>query len=93
MSNKYVNKVRCSFGVGADTDTKTFLIDLDSGVTITNDAENLCEFMHYAHPGKRVIYRDTDGLWNELVHVDGKFSNYAPYKEELPPMFTPDVVS
>lgn len=38
------------------------------GMTITNDAEAV--FAHWAHisgPGVRVVYRDTDGEWWEIV--------------------------
>lgn len=61
-----------------------FLVDLSAkhgGVTITNDAEGVTADVALSHPGKRIIYRDTDGQWDELLHTDGVFKGYGPARE------------
>jgi hypothetical protein len=63
---------------------KVFIVDLDVGKSITNDAENVVEQVAKEYPGHRIIYRDTQGQWDELVHNDGEFVGFAPYHEELP---------
>lgn len=49
------------------------VVDLDAGMTITNDAERVVEVLAraVALPGRRVLYRDTDGRWDELVVAGG----------------------
>lgn len=57
-----------------------FIRDLDQGgVTVTNDAEAVVEEVHKLHPGKRIVYRDTDGDWDELRHTEGKFTGFTLY--------------
>jgi hypothetical protein len=72
-------------------DTKVFVVDLDNnGKSITNDAEWVWERVSEAHPGRRLIYRDTMGRWDEIVPVipNDKFGvvtvNFRPYNEEVP---------
>lgn len=54
------------------TDTIVFLIDMDlGGRSVTNDAEAVFASVQEAHPGKRVVYRDSMGRWDELVMERG----------------------
>ncbi len=54
------------------------LIDLDQAVTITNDAEAVVLRELEKHgPGKRILYRDTDGIWSELKHDGARFTGFA----------------
>lgn len=48
---------------------KVFVIDLDlPGVrSVTNDAEYVWEEIQKIFPGKRLVYRDTMGRWDEMV--------------------------
>jgi hypothetical protein len=61
------------------------LTDADAvAPSITNNAENvLTELveMDLLHPGERVIYRDTDGIWDEVV-IDERctFVAFAPLR-------------
>jgi hypothetical protein len=50
----------------------TFLAvtDHDDGMSVTNDVENVLRTLCDAEelrPGMRVIYRDTEGVWDEIV--------------------------
>ena len=46
-------------------------------MTITNDAENVLEYFQ-DHHGKnwRVVYKDTDGEWWEIVKIYGSTANW-----------------
>ena len=49
---------------------RVFLVDLDlGGRSVTNDAEAVCEEMQAAYPGKRVVYRDSMGRWDEMREI------------------------
>lgn len=47
------------------------LVDQDIGMSITNDVENvlatLCAAGEYKPGLMRLVYRDTDGIWDEIV--------------------------
>ena len=51
--------------------------DLDGSKSVTNDAEKVCEELNRQYPLHRIIYRDSDKNWDELVHLDGTFNHYA----------------
>ena len=73
-------KVRACFtitGVGSD---RVYIVDNDGPVSVTNDAEAVVARVNAVHPGKRIIYKDTMGQWDELLHVNGVFTDFAPYK-------------
>ncbi len=57
-----------------------WLVDNDSEgcKSVTNDAERVCAEIEKLHTGHRIIYRDSDGNWDELVHLGGHFNHYAP---------------
>lgn len=78
--------MRCMSEIVQVDEDRVFVIDLYSDaapcMTITNDAEALRDFMNEQYPGKRLIYRDTMGCWDEIVSdVEGLFK---PYNEYLP---------
>lgn len=57
-----------------------FLIDPDQGdMTITNNAERVCEEINKLYPAYRIVYRDTMGYWDELIHDNGCFLRFGPY--------------
>lgn len=55
-----------------------FIVDEDGPLSVTNDAEGVVAELHEALPGFRVVYRDTEGDWDELVHDAGVFTGYRP---------------
>lgn len=62
-----------------------FIEDLDLGNrSITNDAEEVVETLLFLSGRKRIVYKDSMGQWDELVHDGEKFTGFAPYKGELP---------
>jgi hypothetical protein len=56
-------------------------VDNDVGMSVTNDAENVVADVLRQYPDHRIIYRDTMGQWDELVHFNGKFTGFAPYSK------------
>lgn len=58
-----------------------FIIDENVGLSITNDAENVVIELLAKYPNHRIIYCDTDGQWDELLHWNGQFTGFAPYNK------------
>ena len=57
----------------------------DGVISVTNDAENVIKELHNKHPGARIIYRDSDGAWDELKHDGcGTFTGFAPARDMVP---------
>jgi hypothetical protein len=54
--------------------------DLGTGRSVTNDAAAVLLELgrETGLEGKRVIYRDTDGRWDELLHEGVHFRGFAP---------------
>lgn len=64
---------------------RVFIEDLDLGrMSVTNDAENVVRSVNNDYPRRRIIYKDSSGQWDELVHEGGKFTRFSVYKEYLP---------
>lgn len=58
------------------------VLDQHGPKSVTNDAERVCRemFAFYIrhHP---IVYRDTQGDWGELRHMDGVFIDFATPRE------------
>jgi hypothetical protein len=64
---------------------RVFIADANRGqMSITNDAEGVVAHVHKLFPDRRIIYKDTEGRWDELKHNHGKFTNFAKYDGDLP---------
>jgi hypothetical protein len=74
---------RSIFTITKVTEDKVFLIDGDVGMSVTNDAEQVVEYVNNLHPGKRIVYRDTDNNWDELEHNNGVFIGFKTYEEAI----------
>ena len=73
-------KLRSTYYVSRVTEGKVFIVDEDVGMSVTNDAENVVLEVLTRYPNHRIIYRDTTGRWDELVHDNEKFTGFAPYR-------------
>jgi hypothetical protein len=70
--------------IQVDSD-RVFLVDLDlGGRSVTNDAEAVCEEMQATYLGRRVIYRDTMGKWDEMRVDKHNKIRFVPYDEYIP---------
>lgn len=49
----------------------------DGSMSITNDAEAVTAM--YGKKGHRIVYKDTMGQWDELIHENGMFKDFAPW--------------
>lgn len=57
------------------------LVDLQGPKTITNDAELIVADLVRAkllRDTDKLIYRDSDGRWDEISHVLGRFDGFCP---------------
>lgn len=72
--------------VGRSPDgTILFLKDGDGRMSMTNDAEAVVRLWHDQAPGLRVVYKDTNGAWDEMVHdFNGRFLKFKPYDGARP---------
>lgn len=52
--------------------------------SVTNDAERVVDELAVQYGNRRIIYRDSDGNWDELVHEHGKFTGFAPARGLAP---------
>lgn len=72
----------------ADVTPETiFLVDLSdlaNTASITNDASRVIRDVVSAYPGRRVIYRDSDGIWSEILHNNGIMTGFAPCHYPVP---------
>lgn len=50
-------------------------------MSVTNDAENVTEWVVSRYGNHRIIYQDTDGRWDELAHSNGAFTHFSPIGE------------
>lgn len=75
---------RAYYNISKVTADKVFITDDGVDVmSVTNDAECVVREIAGAYPGKRIIYRDSMGQWDELLHKNGEFVDFARYTESL----------
>lgn len=77
---------RCAFKV-FKTDPHAriiYIVDQDLGRTVTNDAANVCRELHAQYADYRIIYRDTEGNWDELLHDKGKHTGFRSARHMRP---------
>lgn len=63
------------------------LEDQGTGATITNAAAEVVAQLAVwgsLEGGRRVLYKDTSGQWDELLHKGGQFTGYAPIGARTP---------
>jgi len=76
---------RADYEVVKITDDVIWIADLNLGsISVTNDAENVVADIQRRHADKRIIYRDSDGNWDELKHKGGQFTGFAPARDMVP---------
>lgn len=73
-----------SYRITKVTDRVVHLIDNGDGMSVTNNAENVVAEVFNQYPNRRIIYRDTMGNWDELLHNHGIFTNFGFLNGDLP---------
>ena len=62
-----------------------FVIDLDLGnMSVTNDAENVWDYVQTNHPNNRLVYRDSMYQWDEIVVNQRGRVDFIPYGGYIP---------
>lgn len=59
-------------------------LDLPGRRSVTNDAERVVREIYATHGNVRIIYRDTQGDWDELEHIRGVFRRFIPARHLAP---------
>ena len=82
----YRGGVMAKFEIVAVNDLHIFLVDLDQGRSVTNDAPRVIKELQQRVSGgigrRSVYYRDSMGRFDELlVNEEGGFSGFAPCTE------------
>lgn len=81
---KVQGRITCDFNVVRVTHDFVFLTDeadKTGGRSVTNAAEAVVAECLREYGKRRIIYRDTGGQWDELVHDGERFTTYAPAAE------------
>lgn len=72
------NEPRAIYRVVSVTPDIITIRDLDDGRSVTNDAERIVAKLIAEWGNKRILYYDTMGNLDELLHEAGVFKGYAP---------------
>jgi hypothetical protein len=74
-------KPHADFKVVNDTANIVYIEDLDLGnISVTNDAEWVVKEVINRFGPKRIIYKDSEGYWDELLHNGLDFTGFAPLR-------------
>jgi hypothetical protein len=71
--------LKCHFFIDRIDDNEKIVYFIDGntgGMSVTNDAEAVVKFLNDVFPDYRLIYRDTENRWDELVHEHGVFKEF-----------------
>jgi hypothetical protein len=79
-----------SWSVYALTADTVFIVDDDlGGRSVTNAAEQVCRDCFATFGNRAIVYRDTMGRWDRLVHAAGLFVGFAPFAGVVPTLDEP----
>ena len=53
-------------------------------MSVTNDAANVVQECLSRYGERRIVYRDSQGEWGELLHTGIQFRGFAPYTDHTP---------
>lgn len=66
-----------SYTIVYEDDKAIFITDDDHGLSVTNDAERVCNKLLPGRRSKRIFYRDTDRRWEEMTHSGFQFTSFS----------------
>jgi hypothetical protein len=77
-----MNQSRASYSFQI-VDSVIAITDHDEGRSVTNDVENVVADFRYGTDlaGYRMIYRDTMGIWDEILICEGRFAGFRSIGE------------
>lgn len=50
-------------------------------MSVTNDAGNVVYAIVNMYGDKRIVYKDSEGNWDELLHDGDQFTGFRPYRQ------------
>jgi len=65
-------------------DNAVFIVDpgIPGQMSVTNAAEVVVKQCFKAWGDRRIIYRDSEGRWSELVHIEDRFTRFGELSEQ-----------
>jgi len=70
--------MKSSFSITELKDDRVVIIDSNlGGRSVTNDAENVVEYLYGVYGNRRVFYIDSEGVLDELRHKNGVFVGFG----------------
>ena len=66
-----------SYIIVGTNDEFVYIADCDGPLSVTNDAEAVVAKLIPLFYGKRIMYRDSMGQWDELMHNGKVFTGFA----------------
>ena len=62
-----------------------FIIDDNNGgMSVTNAAEIVVKDVYEFYGDRRIVYRDSEGQWDELLHDHGRFTGFKRLFQQSP---------
>lgn len=69
---------RASYSTVAVDHEFVYIEDCNGPLSVTNDAEAVVAELLKTYPNKRIMYQDSEGQWDELVHNGQRFTDFRP---------------
>ena len=70
--------MKSSFSITEIKDDRVIILDNNmGGRSVTNDAENVVEYLYNVYGNRRVFYIDSEGVLDELRHNKGEFVGFG----------------
>lgn len=70
--------MKSSFSITELKDDRVVIMDNNlGGRSVTNDAENVVEYLYGVYGNRRVFYIDSEGVLDELRHNNGVFVGFG----------------
>lgn len=70
--------MKSSFSITEIKDDRVVILDNNlGGRSVTNDAENVVEYLYNVYGNRRIFYIDSEGVLDELRHNKGEFVGFG----------------
>ena len=70
--------MKSSFIITEIKDDRVVILDNNlGGRSVTNDAENVVEYLYNLYGNRRIFYIDSEGILDELRHNNGNFVGFG----------------
>ena len=70
--------MKSSFSITEIKDDRVVILDNNlGGRSVTNDAENVVEYLYSVYGNRHIFYIDSEGVLDELRHKNGNFVGFG----------------